>query len=270
MLTSTASPSMTVAVGEAHAARCVAVEQDLGHLHPGAQIDAVLAMQFGEHLREFRAQDGKQWQGGGLEHRHVGVGLAGGRGNLEADPPTADDDQPLARAERRANRRRNHLYAAGAARSERPHRRPAGDAATTRWRAAACRRAVPSRRPVGRRADRDVTAFACVPRRRSMRFAAYHCSGWTTASVEGRVADEVALRQRRALVGRQVPRRRSARSRDPDPASRSACAALAAASPPPTMTNVLMGFSDRVRVSASLAGEREELLARPCVATQHA
>ena len=70
--------------------------RDLGDLRAEPQVDAVLAVQLGEHLAHLRAEHAEQRQLGRLEHHDVGARLAGGGGDLEADPTGADDDQPLA------------------------------------------------------------------------------------------------------------------------------------------------------------------------------
>ena len=51
----------------------------------------MLAVQVGEDLRDLGAEDAQQRQVEGLEDGHVGARLAGGRGDLQADPAAADD-----------------------------------------------------------------------------------------------------------------------------------------------------------------------------------
>jgi hypothetical protein len=52
---------------------------------------ALIPVQVGEHLRDLRAEDAKQWQLGALEERHVQPGGASSGGRLQPDPPGADD-----------------------------------------------------------------------------------------------------------------------------------------------------------------------------------
>jgi hypothetical protein len=62
-----------------------------------AQVDAVRAVEIGEHLRELRPEHPHQGQLQRLEHHHIGPCLACGRRDLEADPAPAHEHQPRAR-----------------------------------------------------------------------------------------------------------------------------------------------------------------------------
>ena len=73
---------------------------DLGDLDAETQVDAVLAVQVGEDLRDLLAEHPQQRQLGRLQDRDLGPrGPGGGRG-LQADPARADHHDPRRGLER--------------------------------------------------------------------------------------------------------------------------------------------------------------------------
>ena len=86
----------------------VAVDQDRGHApagpaeladaRAGAQVDAVVPVQLGEHRPHLRAEDRVQRRGLRLDDGDLVAVAARGRTHLEPDPARADDDHPAAPA----------------------------------------------------------------------------------------------------------------------------------------------------------------------------
>jgi len=70
----------------------IAVDRDCADVRAGAQVDAVLAVQSGEDLTQFRAQGRFERKAGMFEHGDVDVETASRRGNFETDPAGTDHD----------------------------------------------------------------------------------------------------------------------------------------------------------------------------------
>ena len=75
----------------------VAVTLDARQRCAQAQVDAVLAVQLGEDRRHLGAEHAQQRLLERLDEGDLGVGVAGGGGDLETDPAAADDADPGAR-----------------------------------------------------------------------------------------------------------------------------------------------------------------------------
>ena len=82
--------------------RPVARGDDLGDLGPRPQVDPVLPVQVREHRGELRAEHAEQRQRVAHEDAHLAAGRTGGGGDLETDPPAADDHDALAGRQQRA------------------------------------------------------------------------------------------------------------------------------------------------------------------------
>ena len=83
---STADPSLKTQAG-----RRTISGGDLLNGRPESQIDAVIAVQLGEHLGDLAAERAEQWQLGRLDHGDLRAALPGIGGHLETDPATAYD-----------------------------------------------------------------------------------------------------------------------------------------------------------------------------------
>ena len=178
------------------AARCLLdrLERDVD-----ADVDAVVAVQAREPGRDLGAEDPQQRQLRALEHGDVRAGGDGRRGDLQADPATADQRQPGAGGQQRAEPvgvlDRAQVVDGGAAvvghrQVTRPGRRSPGAARRT----AATSVAGGDRRAAG---SSEVTV---APRRRSTSCVVVPLPGMHVRDLLG--AHEVALGQRRSLVRR--------------------------------------------------------------------
>lgn len=67
------------------------VDDDLLHADTGVQVDAVSAMQIGEHRTDLGAERTDQRLLGRFHDGHLGASFAGARGHLQPDPAAADD-----------------------------------------------------------------------------------------------------------------------------------------------------------------------------------
>lgn len=85
----------TGAVVEPHAGGAAPGDGDLPDLHPAAQVDAVIAVQSGEHLAHLRSERGPQRHRFGFQHSHFQPGGPRRGGHLQPDPTGPDDRQPL-------------------------------------------------------------------------------------------------------------------------------------------------------------------------------
>jgi len=86
--------------------RTVAARGDGGHLDAGAQVDAVLAVEVGEDLRDLRPEDAQEREVERLEDGDLRAVVPRGRSDLEADPAAADDADASARGEALPQRER--------------------------------------------------------------------------------------------------------------------------------------------------------------------
>src|SRR5581483_1946608 len=89
------------AVAELNAVGSAAGAGDVVELDPEPQVDAVVAVQVGEHPGDLGTEDPKQREFAHLDDRDFGTGGSRGGGRLQADPAGADHHDPAGAGEGR-------------------------------------------------------------------------------------------------------------------------------------------------------------------------